>query len=156
NQRVSRRLIPWGWAVSFLGPILLLLTPARWLFDVDQLGGQQAAERGVEFGFGIVIFTLLCITLVVFVVSMSFGVQRACLRLKTLVPESSVPGLFLAAAAPVFALVLLPFFALVNQVASSPLLFLGMLLLMGSPLVYLFCARLFTRPLINPQDFSKV
>jgi hypothetical protein len=31
-----------------------------------------------------------------------------------------------------------------------------MLLLLGSPMVYAFCARLFTRPLINQEDFRKV
>ncbi len=151
DQKLSWRIIVYGWAVSFLGPILLRLPPAHWWFDTPA-GGELEAR--VEFGIGA--FMMLCVSLPVYVVSVAFGVQRACLRLKTLLPESPVPGLFLAAAAPVFPLVLLPLFVLVNQVASSPLLILGMLLLMISPLVYLVRAGLFIRPLLHADDFRHV
>ncbi len=151
DQKRSARVIVYGWAVSFLGPILLMLPPAHWWLNVDSSG-----ELGARFGFGFVVFVGLCLSLPVYVVSVAFGVHRACLRLKTLIPESPIPGLFLAAAAPVFPLVMLPFFVLVNQVASSPLLILGMLLLMGSPLVYLIRAGLFIRPLLHPDDFLQV
>jgi hypothetical protein len=51
------------------------------------------------------------------------------LRLKTLLPESSLPGLFLAASALILPFFVLPFFVLLIQVASSPLLIGGMALL---------------------------
>jgi hypothetical protein len=152
DQKLSWRIIVYGWAISFLGPILLLLVPAHWLFNVVD----SSEALGARFGFGIYVFVGQCLSLPVYIVSVAFGVQRACLRLKTLLPVSPVPGLFLAAAAPVFPLVLLPFFLLVNQVASSPFLILGMLLVMCSPLLYLARAGLFVRPLLQAEDFRQV
>jgi hypothetical protein len=95
----------------------------------------------------------MCITLPIFLLSASFGVQRACLRLKTLLPESSVPGLFLAASALVLPLVMLPVVVLVSQVASSPLLLIGVVALACSPLTYLVRAGVFVRPLLTPEDY---
>jgi hypothetical protein len=152
NPRWSQRLIAVGWAVAFLVPLLLLLVPVHWLFNFQR----HAEQVGVRYAFGLIFFVILCVYLPVFVVSMSLGVQRACLRVKTLVPQSVVPGLFLTASAPVLPLVLLPFFILVNQVASSWLLILGMLLLMASPGVYAIAFPLFARPLLQPGDFRKV
>jgi hypothetical protein len=158
DQRLSRRLIVCGWVISFLGPILLCMVPAHWLiaFHDHDVGMQANAELGTRFVAGLVFFAYLCVILPVFAVSMAFGVQRACLRLKTLVPQSVVPGLFLTASAPIFPLTLLPFFVLVNQVASNWLLVLGMLLLMGSPVVFAIFFPLFTRPLLKLEDFKKV
>jgi len=158
NQRVSRSLIVYGWAISFLVPLALLLVPAHWLLDFHLSKGPDKgkAELVANFGFGLYAFTLLCLVLPIFTVSMAFGVQRACLRLKTLFPESILPGLFLVMAAPVFPLVLLPFFVLVQQLASNWLLVLGMLLLMSSPLVYLIKAKLFVRLLMPPEAFESM
>jgi hypothetical protein len=158
SQKLSWRLMAYGWAISFLGPILLLLVPGTWLVDLSTVNPEQQAQaQGLtRFGFAALVFLLLCVTLPIFTLSMAFGVQRACLRLKTLLPESVVPGLFLAAAAPVLPLVLLPLFALINQLGGSPLLLLGMLLLMASSLVYAVRARDFVRPLVTPADFQRV
>lgn len=158
NVRLSRRLLVHGWLLAFLVPLLLLLVPAHWLVDLNHPDAQVQAvgEIGARWIFGLLFFTSLCLYLPVFVVSMASGVQRACLRLKTLVPESPVPGLFLAASAPVLALVLFPIFVLVNQVASNGLLILGMLSLMAAPLIYLVWFHLFTQPLLRPEDFRKV
>ncbi|MCI0455464.1 MAG: DUF4339 domain-containing protein [Gemmataceae bacterium] len=158
TRKLSSRLIAYGWAVSFLGPILLLLVPGTWLVDLQAVNPQEQAQAqvGARLGFGVLVFLWLCLTLPVFIISMGFGVQRACLRLKTLLPESVIPGLFLAAAAPILPLVLLPLFALINQLGGSTLLLLGMLLLMASSLVYAFRARDFIRPLVTASDFQRV
>jgi hypothetical protein len=81
--------------------------------------------------------------------SIAFGVQRGCLRLKTLLPESSIPGLFLAASGLVLPIFLLPFFVLLFQIASSPLLLGGMVLLTVAPLLYLLKAGAVMRPLMT-------
>ena len=55
------------------------------------------------------------------------------MRIKSLLPESIVPGWFLVVATPLYALILLLVFILVNQVAGNLLLIFGVLLLIGRP-----------------------
>ena len=90
------------------------------------------------------------------VLSLVPGVQRACLRVKTLVPESMLPGWFLVAAAPFYALFLLVIFIAINQITSEPLLLISMLLLAGAPFIYVFRADVFTRPLMTEADYLRM
>ncbi len=149
NLKRSARLIAWGWNIAFLVPLALLLVPFRWLIDLGVADGidQQLAERFTSIYVGLNFFGIVLIVLPVLLLSISFGVQRACFRLKTLLPESSLPGLFLAAAVPVLPFFVLPFFVLLLQVASSPLLIAGMLFLMAAPLIYLVNAKKIMQPL---------
>jgi hypothetical protein len=158
HQRLSRRLMAWGWLIAFLVPILLFLVPADWVFDIWSLPGKHEAlfHRAATIVIGFVYFVWLCVYLPVFLVSVAFGIQRACLRLKSLFPQSTVPGLFLIVTAPLFPLVLFPFFVLLNQVASSPLLLGGMWLLLGSPLVYAVFGRSFLRPVVSAGDRTRI
>jgi hypothetical protein len=154
RMKLSRRLMAGGWLFSFLVPMLLTLVPGHWLFDLHQAPAEwQPRLRGaMGILFGIIYFAAFCVYLPVFAVSIAFGVQRACLRVKSLLPASSLPGLFVVATAPVFPLLLFPFFALANQIASSPLLILGMLFLIGAPLTYLIFRRALIRPLLTRKD----
>jgi hypothetical protein len=151
----SRRLIAWGWLIAFLVPLALLAVPFHWLIRLDapDPATLHAARRVTSFVVGLTFFGILMVALPVILLSISFGVQRACLRLKTLLPESSVPGLFLAASAPVVPLFVLPFFVLLLQIASSPLLIGGMVLLMVAPILYLATAKKVMRPLLTNPDF---
>jgi hypothetical protein len=157
-QGLSRRLVAVGWLIAFLVPILLFLVPADWVFDIWHLPGKHDAlfHRAATIVIALVYFVRLCVYLPVFLASIAFGVQRACLRLKSLFPQSSVPGLFLIVTAPLFPLVLFPFFVLLNQVASSPLLLGGMWLLLASPLVYAAFGRSFLRPLLTARDRNRL
>lgn len=152
----SRQLIGWGWIISFLGPILLCLLPGTWLIRLEAVTAQDrhAAEELTRYGFATLVFVSLSLYLPVFMISIAFGVQRACLRLKTLLPESTLPGLLLAIFSPGISLVLLPFFVFGAQIAIHPFLLIGMVLVMGAPLVYLVRSEWFTRPLMNEGDFA--
>jgi hypothetical protein len=158
HQRRSRQLLAWGWLIAFLVPLLLFLVPADWVFDIWKLPARfdAAFHKAATYLIGIAYFLWLAVYLPVFVVSVTFGIQRGCLRLKSLFPQSSVPGLLLIVSAPVFPLVLFPIFVLFNQVASNPLLLGGMWLLLASPLVYAAFGRTFLRPLVSDQDRDRM
>ena len=53
------------------------------------------------------------------------GVLKGCLRVKTLLPASTLPGWFVVMAAPLYALFLLAVFVGINQVTNDPLLIGG-------------------------------
>jgi hypothetical protein len=155
----SFRVLAAGWLITFLGPILMALVPVTWMIDFSRLGGgrlQHGAEVTVKFIFGLAAFGFLAVYLAICGVSIAQGIIPACLRLKTLVPASGIPGLFIVVSAPILPLALLPFFVLAMQLAASPLLLLGLLLVSASSLIYVFRAGLFIRPWVSRDDFRQM
>jgi uncharacterized protein DUF4339 len=148
--RLSRWLMVLGWTVAFAVPVLSALFPLHWSVRLEQPEPGPGAEdfRRVavailQFVGGIVYFIMLMPA----VLSILPGVLRACVRLKTLLPESIITGWFLIAATPFYALLLFVTFITINQIAGNPLLIVAVLLFCGAPLTYLGAAGLFTRPI---------
>jgi hypothetical protein len=161
RPKLSWRLLLLGWIIGTLGPLLLHVVPATAQLNLDQmLQGATEDERrfqlgAVRFIYGVIIFGVLMFQLVIFGLTAAYGAQRACLRLKTLLPQSSIPGLFLAVTAPVFTMLLLPFFVTANQLAPNPLLFFGMLFVMMSPLIFTMFFKRMVSPL-HEGDFGQL
>jgi hypothetical protein len=154
NHRRSQLMLLLGFATSFLLPIAFAILPLHWFLDLGGAQGQALAMQKEVIGLlaGMAYF----VTLLPTVLSLLPGVLRACVRIKSLLPESIVPGWFLVVAAPIYALILMLAFIAVNQAAGNALLILGMLLLMGAPAVYLYRTPLFIRPLMDQRDRGKL
>lgn len=167
RPKLSWRLLLLGWVIGTAGPLLLLVIPRSAMLDVDgvllkQLGGPATEEQrrmvmgALRLIFGLTVFAIVMLQLLIFGLTAAYGAQRASLRLKTLLPQSSIPGLFLAVTAPVYTLLLLPFFATINQLAPNPLLFFGMIFIMGSPLVFSFFFKRMVAPFLEARDFTRL
>lgn len=154
NQRKSRRVLLFGWAIALGIPLLLALIPAGWLFNMQGANPLQRAEMTAMLSVvgAIGAFVALMPT----VLSVIPGVLRGCLRIKALLPNSILPGLFLVAATPLYVMLFLVVFTIVNQIAGNFLLILGVLALAASPVIYLFHSGTFTRPLRSEQEFAKI
>lgn len=158
RQKLSYRILLAGWAFGFFMPMAIALCPWSWWGATDPVAAKvdqkiQHLERiaeGVKEGAEYLIMLLPT------VLSLIPGVQRACLRIKNLLPESMLPGWFLVSAAPFNSLLLLVIFIAVNQVASNPLFLAGMFLLLAAPLVYVVRADVLTRPLTTDEDYRKM
>ena len=152
----SARIIAWGWFVAFLVPLLLLVVPFVWLIRLDQTDAadKQIAQRFTSVFVGLTFFSILVVVLPAMILSVSFGMQRGCLRLKTLLPESSMAGLFLAASGIVLPVFVLPIFVLLFQIAGSPLLLGGVVLLTVAPMLYLLKARTMMRPAMTGDSLQ--
>ncbi len=155
RARMSWRLLAWGWGIAFLVPIVLLAVPFTWLAHVKAPAGvgEPLMQRLLSVYVGLAFFAVLLVFLPVMVLSISFGIQRACFRLKTLLPESSVPGILLTASAPLLPMFVLPLFVLLVQVAHSPLLIGGAALLLLSPVLVVARAKRLMRPFFASEDF---
>jgi len=81
-------------------------------------------------------------------------VSCACVRVKGFLPESLVPGWGLVTSIPTMVLLTLASFIMVYQIASNILLLLGLLALIGAPLLYLTKFKLLTRPVTESQDLA--
>jgi hypothetical protein len=152
--RFTHSLMATVFAFSFLFPMLLALCPWGWTYSEPHDPSVSIAEKKVEeFAYGIAYGAEYFLTLLPTVLALVPGVQRSCLRVKTLLPQSVLPGWFLVAAAPFYSLVLLVMFVAINQVASGPFFFIGMALLLLAPLIYPLRMDVLTRPLVSSEDY---
>ncbi len=154
SHKRSRTFILWGWGISFLVPVVIALFPMHLLVALGSevtADQREQAKLGLGFFGGFWYYILLLPT----VLSLIPGVMRACLRIKTLLPESIVSSWFLIASAPLYVLLWLVTFVTINQIAGNALLILSIFLFMSAPLVYLFWGRFFIRPL-RPEELRKI
>ncbi|MBV9127479.1 MAG: DUF4339 domain-containing protein [Verrucomicrobia bacterium] len=140
----SRRLARLAYFCQFLGPLLLFCIPARWL-----MSGSLAELR--TYG------TLYAVIAVIFLMPKIFGIMpglvRACLTLRTLVPESPMPGWICVLIAPLYCL-LFSVLVIVAAQAGSGLLFLAFLVVFLAPLFVILDARNLCRP-ANEADMNR-
>lgn len=158
NHRRSRTLLLRGWLVAFVGPLILALIPYTWRVDIRSANPQMDASslEQASAGFGALAAVGVFITLLPTVLSLIPGVMRACLRIKTLIPESILPGFFLVAATPFYMLLFLVIFTAVNQFAGHILLIISFGCILGGPMLYLLNSRTFTKPLRTPEEVARI
>lgn len=156
QHRRSRTILLRGWLVGFLTPLFLALIPFSWRIDLSGAGGDANMITQANNLLGFIGAISVYVTLMPAVLSLIPGVLRGCLRIKALIPQSILPGLFLVAATPLYILLFLVIFTTVNQVAGNLLLILGVLALLGAPLLYLINARTFTRPLHTDDEVARI
>ncbi len=147
RYRLTHRLIVTSWTVAYLSPMLVAIFPLRWLVQLPPDEAQRRAAEGALGAVGLILGIAYFIALMPTVLSLIPGVLRAALRIKTLLPQSVLTGWFLLAGVPLYGLLLLVTFIMINQIAGNALLILGIVLFIGAPMTYLFGARLFIQPL---------
>lgn len=156
--RLSFGIMVAAFAFAFLTPLLIALCPWSWWgYEEPALSPQAQPIEFLESKLeGMFEAAAYLVTLLPTVLSLVPGVQRACVRVKMLMPQAVLPGWFLVVASPFYALFLLVVFVAVHQVDSHPLFFSGMLLFLLAPLVYAVRADLFTRPISTAEDERRI
>jgi hypothetical protein len=151
SLRRSHHLVIAGWVAAFLPPFLIALVPLGWWFEAagphqdHPAGNLELAVLDAVNGLHVA-FTLLPTALAILP-----GLVRACVRVKLLLPAAILPGWFLMVVPPFYVLLWIVALIPLNHLAGSPLLVLGVLLLVGAPLLYVWRADLFVRPLRPDQ-----
>jgi hypothetical protein len=153
----SARLVLLGAAIAFGVPLLVAFVPADVWLDLKLNKSATVAQvDAVKSTFGILFGISLYLTLMPAVLSLLPAVTRGCVRVKTFLPESLVPGWGLVASIPLFVLLTLATFVLLYHMAGNTLLFLGLLLWVGAPLLYLTQFRLLTRPVSDRRKLAEL
>jgi hypothetical protein len=142
---VSHRLLLLGGAVAFGVPLLVCLVPVDWWVGDD--GKPWDAFRNHTVLGGMIFFTLMPVVL-----SLVPAACRACIRLKTLMPSSVLPGWLLFVVGPLGAVMALAAFMWQYQVLGNILLMVGFLALVAAPCLYLIHWKLLIRPLHRNYD----
>jgi hypothetical protein len=165
--RRSRKCARWGWIFLFLGPLLLFLFPLQnysttkelFLFLSGQGGEQMSGEQydaivaqspQASTQINIMIVASFAFIAAGFMIPRIFGlfpgIIRACLTLRTLVPESPLPGSVAALIVPLYSMFLMLALVIASQ-AGNALVFTGIACLVLSPAILLFNVRLLTQPM---------
>ena len=151
SRRLSRRAI----FLTFIVPLLLFLLPVTGLSGADELrkAGLETPEqlKGIGIGLGLAAMVFL----LPHFLGLFPGIVRACMTLRTLVPESPVPGIIIALILPLFAMLLLIALAVVAQ-AGSLLLFLGFAGMLCLPVLLLWNIRLLLKPMDGATMNAKI
>ncbi len=145
----SRRWVLLGAIVSIVFPLMIAFIPASWLL-VGKMDLQDHFTARGELAFKL--YFLLVPMLLALLPAMS----RACIRVKTFLPQSLVPGWALVAGAPWFALLTLATFVLIYQSFGNVLLILGLALWIGAPLLFLTKYQLLTRPVTDKRALNSL
>jgi hypothetical protein len=137
----SSRLARVAWGLWVLGPLPILVLPLAHLFHLNQEDSFRTSAHQVRY--------LLTVTAPAFFALLP-GVLRATLVLKRFLPESKAPGHITMLAAPACTVAYLIPVGVIAQLAFQPGLYLGLLLLAGSPVVPLLAVRWLLRR--DPPD----
>jgi hypothetical protein len=150
----SARIVLIGTLVTVVIPLLVAFIPTNWYIAGPGAGGDSSEVRLMKFGYARQMGYQLGILVLPLVLSVLPAVTRSCVKVKGFLPESLVPGWVLAASVPL--LIFFTFAALiaVYHIASNILLLLGLLILIGSPLLYFTRFKLLTRPVTSSQDLA--
>lgn len=152
------RIIVGAFAFSFLIPMVIALCPWSWWGYVEPHYSPtlQPIKYYRNLIEGFLEAATYLVTLLPTVISLVPGVQRSCIRVKMLSPQSTLPGWILVVASPFYALFLLVVLVSINQFDSHVFFLAGMLLFLLAPLWYCVRGDVLTRPLTSAADFRQI
>lgn len=144
DVRRSRRLARRAWYLLIGVPLVLAIIPWSRLLDFSHMTQEQAKGLGLLLGLmmGMQMIMLLGPKLLAILP----GILRSSLTLKTLLPETSLPGWMAACVAPFYVMLLVLVTAPLNQWHGGPLLLFGLVALILGGLIYLRHIRSLVRP----------
>ncbi len=152
RYRLAFRVLAGTFLVSFFLPITIDLLPwSLWETPVPPTTPLDVIkDQAQDLMEGATVLSALLPA----VLSLIPGVQKACLRVKGLLPQSLLPGWFVVVASTLYGLFLLVIFVAVDQVTAQPAVLAALGLLSLASLVYAFRAGVITRPLLTEKDFK--
>lgn len=148
NLRFSQRAATGGWLIATTIPIVLATIPVRYLLSSspDMSEEELATYKQTVFFLGIVMALNYAIQLLPVIVSMPSGVMAGCLRVKSLLPDSVLPGWFLVSVAPFYSMLTLIAFVIISQIAGNALLIIAVALFAISPWVHVYYSKAYVQP----------
>lgn len=144
DLRTSRRRARLAFLINFLTPFCLAIFPVKEMMDYQQMtpAARQAMTAVLGIQMGLYYFMLIGPRSI----ALFPGVIRSSMTIKTLLPESPMPGWAVALAAPLYTVFLLVIFTTVNQMYGNFLLLTGIACLVLAPLVFLRRRKSLLRP----------
>ncbi len=156
----SKQLARWGWLVHFFGPLLILLLPVRlmmgeWKVEtpVDEMGNTVTMNMEA-LGYLVVLMSAI-IYLLPRILGLFPGLIRSCLALRTLAPESPLPGWVCCTLAPFYILLCLGFLFIMEHLGRA-CGFFGILGIMATPVLIILNAKTICQPMTQEDMNSRM
>jgi len=144
--RLSTRLLKIGWGVSFILPLVPAIFPLEHIYTSDIVDYYKNYATPEEMAFyqsiKVVVAVAYMLNILPVVISFPGGTMRAALRIRALLPESSLSSWILVISSPFYSVLILMALVVILQLAGNVLLILGSLLLTINPWVYVYFRRL--------------
>ena len=131
--------------VWILVPVLMALIPWSGLLDFGHLPAEQA--RAMKASLGVILGIAMTMFVAPKLLSLFPGTIRSAILLKTLVPETGVPGWVIVICAPMYVIALVLGVSAITQVQGDALLVFGVIFLLLAPISYLRYLPSLLRPL---------
>lgn len=141
-----------AFAAIFFSPFLLALIPFSKIMDFDHVQGGLKMRENVEQIVGVSMAVIMMQYVLPRAIALFSGVIRSSMSVKTLIPESALPGWTAIILGPLYSVFLLLVLGFVNQVYPDVKLLFGVLFLCIAPLMFL----LRFRSVVRPQEDSHV
>ena len=148
--RRSRRWARGAFYVLFVTPFALAALPVSAMLDLGHL--TKADAQAVTYAIGGLYGFRLFLIIGPRAIAMFPATLRSSMMLKTLVPESPLPGWITVMIAPLYPLFLIALFAFVNQVSGDVFVLAGLVCLIIAPFVYLRASK----DIVAPQTPDQV
>ena len=147
--------------LSALGvPLACALVPWNMMVDTDALKGAAGASADaidqIKVGTGLLVAVALFTKVGPAVIGLCAGVIRGAMTLKTLLPESFLPGWTVLAFAPVYAVLMITVIVLVHQMQGNIVLLAGVAALIASPMSYVLMGDQILAPMSGEEASSKI
>lgn len=150
----SMRIVLVGGLATLLIPVMFAFIPSSWLIAGPAVDGDTPSVQLMKLEFSRALGPRFYMFLLPAIFAIVLAASLACARVKGFLPESQVPGWSFAVSVPLLALLTLSTYLVVYHFMSNILLLLGLLALIGAPLLYLSRFRLLTRPITESQDLQ--
>jgi hypothetical protein len=155
NQwRRTRTIVRIGWSLSFFLPFLPALFPLESLLKKDYLLYYRQNDMLLVYKFGMALSYVFVV--LPLIITFPGGAVRAAIRLRGLLPQSSLSSWILVISAPFYSLIILLSLVVVIQLAGNWLLVLGAVILTVNPWIYVVFRRLYVTSGIDDKLEARV
>ena len=138
----SIQVVRLAFLISFIMPLIPALFPLEIIVKMDVYDAVSDADI---IGIKVILSMGYVLQLLPIIISFPGGVLRSALRIRWLLPESTLSGWILVLCAPFYSILLCVALIVVMQVAGNFLLFIGTLLVVAAPWVYVVKGSYFVR-----------
>lgn len=156
KYRLAYRVLVGAFLFSFFAPIIVEMLPMSFWEAAKPEDAASLTDEAKEYVRDLLEGARVLAALLPAVLSLIPGVQKACLRIKGLLPQSVLPGWFVVVASTLYGLFLLVIFVAIDQVTSELAILGSIALLALASLFYGFRAGVVTRPLLAEEDFRRM
>ena len=156
KPHLSAKILTYGWLAATILPLVPVFFPFEHLLTEEVR--EVYLNTGEGFALRVVLVATYAIAIFPAIVSIPSGLIRGAMRVRGLLPTTTLAGWLIVATCPLYPLVALGSISLLVQAVSGNtiLLIVGAVSFMMAPLGFAFRRQLFTRPKLGDAELDQI